>query len=165
MRIKKILIIPILVSHSFILSAQCDDGWFSHRLEAGIVSRQSIIDYQICYTSFYNFENHWSSGLQTGLVFTKPSNLIELSPHIKYRFTNLNTFRPFIETGYGFQFATQKDKEGRTVFSPSIGLETSTLKRQKLSIKLSSEIYRFAAHHKPKNKLHYGYSLNIGIII
>lgn len=164
MKIKTFLIIFFLFFKSSQLYCQCDDGWFSYRGSVGIVSMHEDIDFQMFFTGFYNFENHFSSGLETGIVFSVPSNLINITPKIKYRFLYNRLLRPFVEVGGGFQFATKNNCNGRTVFSSSYGLEIYTRHRIKYFVKLSSEFYRFKVDSKPKNNFNCGYSLDLGVI-
>ena len=121
---KTLLLFAIITALSSLPSkAQSDDGWFTGRLFVYDLVTGDGSAPEIHYTHLYNFNNFFSSGIGTGIIFDDGVNIpltaeIRVCPIEKKRI--LPTF--MISAGYVWGY-------GMATIAPRIGLETGRLAR------------------------------------
>ncbi|MBO7463393.1 MAG: hypothetical protein J6T96_12435 [Bacteroidales bacterium] len=119
-----LLLFAIITALSSLPSkAQSDDGWFTGRLFAYDLITGDGSTFEIHYTHLYNFNNFFSTGMGTGVIFHDGINIpltAEIRVHPVEKKRILPTF--MMSAGYvcGYGMAT---------IAPRIGLETGRLAR------------------------------------
>lgn len=91
---------------------------------------------------YYNISNRFSAGMGTG-VSVYETTLIPLYADVKYKFSSPHKFTPYAECGCGYSFAPQKNTNGGFYFSPSIGVEWSAFKKNKVLFAVGYELQEF----------------------
>lgn len=93
------------------VSAQSDQGWFSHRTGTEIsYSKSSMSDIFIAeYRGMYNFDNRFSAGYMTGFAFNSDYNSVPLSCFFKIHINKYGLARFAFNFDYGKFYAINTD--------------------------------------------------------
>lgn len=103
--------------------AQSDDGWFTGRLFAYHLSTGDGSALDIHYAHLYNFNNHFSVGTGTGIIFHDGCN-IPLTAELRVRPFQKKRILPTFSMSGGYVFGYDM-----ATIAPRIGIETGKLAR------------------------------------
>ncbi len=108
--------------------AQSDDGWFTSKVSAGINYKSDDYNQFIRAAYYYNIENHFSVGTQTGIIFAD-NTFIPLETSIRIRPLGKKNIMPAIFINGGYNADVSGNKNGNVLFSTALGIETGFLHR------------------------------------
>lgn len=108
--------------------AQSDDGWFTSIITAGTTYKSGNYNPFVRATYYYNLENHFSVGTQTGIIFADDT-FIPLETSIRIRPLGKKNIMPAIFINGGYNADVSGNKNGNALFSTALGIETGFLHR------------------------------------
>ncbi|MBP5502426.1 MAG: hypothetical protein IKQ70_09625 [Bacteroidales bacterium] len=109
-------------------SAQSDDGWFTTKAAAGINIKSEDYNPFIRATFYYNLENHFSVGTQTGVVLAD-NTFIPIEASLRIRPLGKKNIMPAVFVNGGYNADVSGNKNGSATFSTALGIETGFLRR------------------------------------
>ena len=119
-------------------SAQSDDGWFTSKAVAGINVKSDDYNPFIRAAFFYNLENHFSVGTQTGIIFAD-NTYIPIEACLRIRPLGKKTIMPAIFLNGGYNADLSRNKNSNALFSTALGIETGFLRRINYVLDIGTE--------------------------
>ncbi|MBR4440523.1 MAG: hypothetical protein IKS00_03130 [Bacteroidales bacterium] len=139
----KLRIICALIAFFFTmkLSAQSDDGWFTNKITTGINYNSNNCGVYVRYAYLFNFENHFSAGTQTGLVFSE-QKMIPIEASLRIRPLGKKNIMPAFTLSGGYGANISKGVNGGGIWSPCLSIETGYLRRVRYVTDVGVQFYK-----------------------
>ena len=119
-------------------SAQSDDGWFTTSASAGINYKSDNCNPFIRAAYYFNLENHFSAGTQTGVIFADDT-FVPIEASIRIRPLGKKNIMPAVFVNGGYNADVSGNKNGNALFSTSLGIETGFLRRINYGLNIGAE--------------------------
>ena len=119
-------------------SAQSNDGWFTTKAAAGINIKSEDYNPFVRATFYYNLENHFSAGTQTGIIFAD-NTFVPIEASIRIRPLGKKHIMPAVFVNGGYNADVSGNKNGNAIFSTALGIETGFLRRFNYGLNIGAE--------------------------